>query len=263
MIRFKNTPLRFNKLSTAITCHWTVMSLPVFQESQGSYDRKAWDLLHDEVSGSNTLIPIGVLYSLLSFEAQNIFFACFMFFPVFPERFGPEMSNLQKMPFQNMLQIQCKKCKWEVQIHSKHQISQKCKWDMKIYRKKKQKQFTFNIPASTKQFHINGPYISIYMFHFMFSTYFPYLQFSRVSWLSSALLWLHSGGVTFFIPSGHGHLTPRWWQRREDGRRFSTSCGDQLLSWEIRGFLAVCYGKYPLIYDLPIKQKWSSIAMWT
>ena len=31
-------------------------------------------------------------------------------------------------------------------------------------------------------------YFHIYMFHFMFSAYFPYLQFSRLSWLSSALL---------------------------------------------------------------------------
>ena len=196
-LRWDSTSCPLQSLATGLSCRYlssrkrqsigghrvesglfvSLFGLALRWESQGFYDRKAWDLLRDEVSGSNTLIPIGVLYSLLSFEAQNIFFACFIFFQ-FSQRFGPEMSNLQKMPFQNMLQIQCKKCKWEVQIHSKHQISQKCKWDMKIYRKKMQKQFTFNIPASTKQFLINGPYISIYICSILcFPHIFPIFNF--------------------------------------------------------------------------------------
>jgi hypothetical protein len=99
-LRWDSTSCPLQSLATGLSCRYlssrkrqsigghrvesglfvSLFGLALRWESQGFYDRKAWDLLRDEVSGSNTLIPIGVLYSLLSFEAQNIFFACFIFF---------------------------------------------------------------------------------------------------------------------------------------------------------------------------------------
>ena len=216
------------------------------------------------MSGSNTLIPIGVLYSLLSFEAQNIFFACFIF-SSFPRKVRPGNVKFAKNAFPEHAANPMQK----MQMRSANPLQTSDFSEMQMghenLSQKNAKTIHFQHPSLYQTISHKWPiyfliYVPFYVFRiFSLSSIFKVIM-AIIGPFMTSLRWCHLLHSLRARPSDAEVVTTS--RRRTKVfdilRRPVAQLRDQY-----RGFLAVCYGKYPLIYDLPIKQKWSSIAMLT